>query len=628
MPIKVRCKHCETVLIVSDEARGRAVKCRECGGRVPIGTGQRKSRPQKRKSQRSSVSPDNLFGGLDLNAAEDRQQKICPSCTRLVSGEDTVCSNCGVDIETGVLSERERLRRLRNAPPTEEFYGDVWGNAWKFTWENQNWILITALIWATTATLALCSLFTLRWYVDGRAEELRESGSPTTVDITEERVLIDLNLSPDPEKGFAIYDGTRYTRSSVRSDGTLTLPGPVLGALLSPPSVFWCLIFLVSVLGFGGWAWTLAVKIVDTTMRRGDKIKRLHTDLFASMAMGFRSIFWPIVLFWPFVGVPFLIQYLTGNLAAVAITGACIYLIPLLLFLPTAIVHMTQTYTYRAWLLNWVSVGFIKTILPSLYVSVLMFVFVMITPLTCCILMVVLQNTVVDLYTYRVEVPILFSLIQYDPEDGLGFSTFAFFRLPLLAGIAFTSSIIVFGILAYPSVFMMRIYGVFGYYFRPDLSLINEQVELEPAGLGPRFLSFLIDTVLLAVMAGVSLVVSPLIIKLFGFAYNFSEFQVLLGSWLVVGISTTILWTIYFSTWEAGQNRGTLGKIAIGLVVLTNDDKPVKFREAFIRTICGVLTVLTLFGGFVMCAFHPGRRSLHDMISKTKVVWRGEGEEA
>ncbi|MCH2212002.1 MAG: RDD family protein [Fuerstiella sp.] len=624
MPIKVRCKHCQAVLAVSDKARGRAINCRECGGRVEVGNGQSKS-PEKKKRRQASFSSDNLFGGIDLKAVEDRKQKICPSCANVVSDEDTICSNCGVHIETGVLSERERLRRERKGPPPEEFYGDVWGNAWKFTWENRSWILSSAVIWSVTATMALCALFTLSWYIDGRAEELRYSGKGM-IDITEERVLIDLR--ENLEDGVANYDGTRFTKSSVYADGTLTFPGPRVGAMQSPPSVFWGIIFLVSVLGFGGWVWTLAVQVVRTTMSRQDKIKRFHTDMFASMAMGFRSIFWPLVLFWPFAAIPFVIQFLTGNLVAVGIAWVCIYLVPLFLFLPSALVHMTQTYTYRGWLLNWVSLDFVKTLLPSLYVSVLMFGFVLITPLTCCILMIVFKDSVAYAYTNQVEIPILSSLMQYDPSGGAEFKTFAFFRLPLLAATAFMGSIILFGVLACPTVFMMRIYGLFGYYFRPDLSLINEQVELEPAGFGPRFLSFLIDTILLGVMAGVSAVIGPLVIKVFGFLYNFSESAVSVGSWVVAGTLTAILWAIYFSTWESGQNRGTLGKIAVGLIVLTKDDKPLTVKKAFSRTLCSVLTVLCLFAGFVMCAFHPGRRSLQDVICKTKVVWRGEGQDA
>lgn len=623
MPMKVRCKQCQAVLTVSDKARGRAVKCRQCGGRVQVGTGQGKSRPQAQKRRRPA-SPDNLFGGLDLNAAEDTSQKICPSCTKVVDEEDVVCSNCGVTVETGVLSERERIRRARNAPPPEEFYGDIWGNSWKFMRANAGWAARTAVVWALTATMAICSVFTLVWYLDSREAELRKSGKGM-ITIMDDSVVID--LSEDPESGEAVYDGKRYTKSSVNANLKLTLPGPRTGAMRSPPSLFWSLILLVSALGFGGWAWTLAVQIVKTTMSRGKTLKRFHTDLFGSMAMGFRSIFWPAVLLWPFLVIPLLILQFTGNVIAAGIVCACFYAIPLLLFLPSALVHLTQKYTYRAWLLNWVSLDFIKTILPTLYVSSLMIGLVLLIPLASAILMALFYDSMTAFYTVNVETQILASLVEYTPKSGVTFFSFAFLRLPLMATITFTGSMIVCGMLAFPALFMMRVYGLFGYYFRPDLSLINEQTELAPAGFGPRFLASLIDSLLLLVMAGVAYFCGTYTTKLFAGLYGFTEGTVLIASIAFTVAFTLVLWGTYFATWESGQNRATLGKVALGMIVLTDKDEALTLNKALGRAAAGLLTMSTLFIGFAMCTFHPGRRSLHDIITKTKVVWRGEGDD-
>ncbi len=624
MPIKVRCSHCQAVLSVSENASGRSIKCRECGGRIQVASRKHSSTGKRQRRQRPA-GPDDLFARIDLDSVEDSRQKICPSCTVVVDQEDIICSNCGVDIDTGTLSERERLRRSRNTPPPENFYGDVWENAWQFLRHNTGWAGRTAVVWAITATVALCSVFILDWYIDGRAEELRNSGSGL-VDITEERVFIDLRR--DKENGEARYDGKRYTKSSVNSDLTLTLPGPQLGAKLSPPSLFWALIMLVSVLGFGGWAWTLTVHVILTTLNRGQRIKRFQTDLFAAMAMGFRSVFWPAVLLWPFLVVPFLIRYFTGDQNATVIAWTCIYLIPFVLFLPSALVHLTQEYTYRAWLLNWMSLDFIKTIVPTLYVSALMLGMVLLVPLTACILMIVFYDGITSYYTRSVEIPILTSLVGYKPETGGTFFAFTVYRLPLMATISFIGSVIVFGVLAFPAVFMMRIYGLFGYYFRPDLSLINQQTELGPVGCGPRFLALLIDSVLLITMAGIAWGLGTLSTKIFAFLYSFSEVGVLIGSLLFTAAFTLLLWGIYFASWESGQNRATLGKAALGIIVLSHDNQPVTLNQALGRAAACLVTVLTLFGGFASCVFHSQNRSLHDLITRTKVVWRGEGDQA
>lgn len=624
MPIKVRCRHCQAVLKISENARGRAIKCRECGGRVQVGSG-KKATTRTRPRSRPPANPDDLFQRLDLNSAEDSRQKICPACTTLVNPEDIVCSKCGVDIETGFLSERERLRRSRNAPPPEEFYGDIWGNSWRFLRSNLNWAGRTSVVWAITATMALCAVFTLNWYIEERAQELRDSGSGLVV-ITEEKVVIDLR--GDAGTGSADYDGKRYTKSSVGSDLTLTLPGPRLGAMQSPPAIFWAMILLLSVLGFGGWAWTLTIEIIRTTLNRGQSIKRFQTDLFGAMAMGFRTIFWPAVLLWPFLAVPFLIMHFSGNQNAVAIAWVCFYLIPILIFLPSALVHLTQEYTYRGWLLNWMSLDFIKTALPTLYVSILMLAMVLLIPLTGCILTVVFYDTLTSFYTDNVEIPILSGLVAYEPVSSGTFFSFSFYRLPLMGAISFVGSVIVFGILAFPAVFMMRVYGLFGYYFRPDLSLINEQTVLGPVGFGPRFLASLIDSVLLIVMAGIAWLLGTNFMKVFGALYNLSEDAVAIISLSFISLVTLVLWGIYFSSWESGQNRATLGKVALGIIVLTGGDQPVTRKQALGRAASGLITILTLFGGFIMCVFHPQNRTLHDLMTKTKVVWRGEDEMA
>jgi uncharacterized RDD family membrane protein YckC/DNA-directed RNA polymerase subunit M/transcription elongation factor TFIIS len=618
MPIKVRCKQCSTVLTVSDKARGRAVKCRECGGRVQVGS--RAKKPQRTEP----TDPDDLFGGLNLAAAEDAKQKICPSCAQPAAADEEICSNCGVHLQSGQLGERERIRRKRKGPPPEEFYKAAIRDGLAFVKGNKGWCLTTALVWSLTTTMALCSAFTLTWYIDGRASELRESGSGN-VEITEEYVLIDLSKNPDDDE--AMYDGKRYTKSSVGEDHTLRLPGPQMGAMQSPPSMFWIIIFFVSVLGFGGWAWTLAVEIAKITLQRKRELDRFHTDLFSSMAMGFRSIFWPAVLLWPFLAIPIVIHQVAGSATGGAIAWACIFLLPTVFLLPVAIIHLTQKYTYRAWLLNWMAKDWFNTALPSLFVSALFVGLVLSLPLIGGGLMVAYYDSITSYYTSSIETSILASAIEYQAVDAPTFFAFTFLRLPLVAMLGFVGSLVVWGVISFPAVFMMRVFGTFGYYFRPDLSLINEQTEMEPAGFGPRFLAGLIDCIMLVVMAGVSLVIATMITKLFGGLYGFPAYQKFVAQMILGGLMTAALWAIYFSSWESGQNRGTLGKVAVGLMVMTDKGKPVTSKQALQRAAAGVVTCLTLFIGFAMCAFHDERRALHDILSKTKVVWRGESEE-
>ena len=174
---------------------------------------------------------------------------------------------------------------------------------------------------------------------------------------------------------------------------------------------------------------------------------------------------------------------------------------------------------------------------------------------------------------------------------------------------------------------MMRIYGLFGYYFHPELSLLNEQTELERVGFGPRMLASLIDVLLLIVQAGIAFLLGTYSTKLFGHLYGISESTIFTVSWALVGTITLVFWGIYFSTWESGQNRATLGKASMRIMVLTKDDEVMTSSHAFGRAAAGVLTCVTVFLGFAMCIFHPKKSALHDIITKTKVVWRGESED-
>ena len=100
MPIKVRCPECSKVMGVPDKAAGRAVKCKGCGGRVPVPAAGGERRPvkkKKKKKKRPEPAPepsfddygydDNMFGGLDLGRAEDAHQTVCPKCTKKVDEE-------------------------------------------------------------------------------------------------------------------------------------------------------------------------------------------------------------------------------------------------------------------------------------------------------------------------------------------------------------------------------------------------------------------------------------------------------------------------------------------------------------------------------------------------------------
>lgn len=170
MPIKVRCKACEAVATVSDQAAGKVVKCKQCGERirVPMPKGDRpraKARPEQEE--------ENIFGdplaSLDLRNMEDTKRRICPGCAQPVDMDAKECPKCGVEVSTGALSERQRIRHERKGPPPEEFYGIIWSNGWKFLKKHWGYGVRTAMIWSLTLSMSLTSMFALTYYRISRA---------------------------------------------------------------------------------------------------------------------------------------------------------------------------------------------------------------------------------------------------------------------------------------------------------------------------------------------------------------------------------------------------------------------------------------------------------------------------
>ncbi|MEZ6130461.1 MAG: RDD family protein [Planctomycetaceae bacterium] len=627
MPIKVRCKECSTVMTVSDQAAGRAVKCKQCGGRVNVpaadgGTGgggapvKRKRRPAPKPDFDAPSDPDDMFGGLDLRKAEG-DEKVCPNCATVVDEEDIECPKCGVNIETGALSAEQRKRRARKGPPPEEFYSVCLPNAWKFLMNHKGFIVRTGITWGISGTMVLIASFVMNWYVTLRSQELIDSADG--VQFTDSATIIE----PTKEKEVK-YDGATYTSESVLLDkGKLILPTPFWASVLSPPSYFWCFIFLVFLLGMGGWAWTLSAKIVEITLAKEKKIKRFTGDIFGDMTKGFTTIFWPIVLMYPVIWIPAAMYF--GGVApnVCLITFLVIFMIPYLIFLPLAVVHMAQPYTYRAWLLTWMSKDFINTIAPTLFVSALSFLFVFMIPLGIAIGVAVGWSHVSGFYTNSIEIPALNAVFNYTAESANSTFYMAVGRLPLLFLVGFLTITCLGMLLAMPAILMMRIFGLFGLYFRPDLALCVEQVPLSDAGFGPRFLAIQVDMIVASVMCGASVKGSGFVAALFGKLYESEQIQTMVY-WITFGMSICLALCFYFANWESGSGRATLGKWTFGLIVLQDDNKPMPFKLAVKRFAMSLLSILSLSGTFVMCAFHPNHRAFHDLATKTKVVWRGD----
>jgi len=206
-------------------------------------------------------------------------------------------------------------------------------------------------------------------------------------------------------------------------------------------------------------------------------------------------------------------------------------------------------------------------------------------------------------------------------DFGEGNIEYLFYRLPLVFTSLFLFFVVLCSLISFPTIFMMRVIGLYGVYFRTDLAIVNEFPDFEPAGFGPRYLAFVIDNIIMLLLGGMGFAAGTLFGLLFQFyGWSFAD----MAAYGISAVVSLLLWGNYFALGESGAARATLGKWSLGMIVLREDGKPQTRKQAFGRAASALLSALTLYIGFLMCFFRADRKAMHDLMSKSKVVWQGE----
>lgn len=90
---------------------------------------------------------------------------------------------------------------------------------------------------------------------------------------------------------------------------------------------------------------------------------------------------------------------------------------------------------------------------------------------------------------------------------------------------------------------------------------------------------------------------------------------------LALGISSVIS-ILYYAGFESSQMQATFGKKAMKIKVVDENGHRIDFTMSIIRYFCHWLSSLTLGIGYIMVAFHPQKKGLHDLVAKTLVVYK------
>ena len=304
MPVKVRCSSCDKVVTVPDAARGKAVKCPQCETRIAVPTGDSgaqkavkdsgaqkivKKKPAAAKSSKPIDSEDAL-ASLDLRRAEDTNARICSKCgfdMQELDEEETECPKCGFDIAEGGLGIKARKRALKGPDPAD-FYPGLAGNAWKFVLKNQ------MLGWRTDLYTLVCVLISL-------------------------------------------FCAFMYLWISAW-----------------PPRAFFGLCFAVSFLVIPGWLWYLDCEVIKLTLERKDKFKKLNFDFFLASSKGVLSVAWAIAVAVPILlipgGIGYYLVYQSGQPEWMLAVCLGIGAIPLVWMLPVVMSHMTMPVPLPGWM--------------------------------------------------------------------------------------------------------------------------------------------------------------------------------------------------------------------------------------------------------------------------------------
>ncbi|WP_252229139.1 RDD family protein [Clostridium sp. ZBS15] len=94
--------------------------------------------------------------------------------------------------------------------------------------------------------------------------------------------------------------------------------------------------------------------------------------------------------------------------------------------------------------------------------------------------------------------------------------------------------------------------------------------------------------------------------------------KIILGN-LGVIIYLVIPW-LYYSFFESSNGKATLGKKALGIIVVDANNNKISFLRATVRYWSKYISLIIFFIGYIMAGFTKKKQALHDIISVTYVI--------
>jgi DNA-directed RNA polymerase subunit RPC12/RpoP len=417
MPVKVRCSTCEKVLNAPDAARGKAIKCPGCQGKISVPPeGASASATAKKAKPKKPVDEDEDFlSNLDLEKSVDANSPVCPKCGADVDAEDIECPACGVNVQTGQLSaKRQKKAALKGADP-DDYYKVAIPDSWAFM--------------------------------------LRHTGYAA------QSSVIALLL-------FAFIGGLGFVVGLIPVDKW-------------PPRMFLTAFMMATYLAIPGWYWRLFLATVKLTMGKKDQIKDVKFDLVTAMADGIQFTLWSNVYFLPTLAASVvLILFVVpavqpGELLSLLTILGAFYGPQVLagLFAAPAFAHLASYSQWRGWLLPVMLTKVLKVPGQSAMFAVTAIIGSMMS-----MLFVLLAIVLWALVFASALLPFLFAVIgakEAGAPQEVAISALAVFYIAMLILLFF----MVLFASALGMLFTARSAGLFAFYCKDHLGLLAKPAE-------------------------------------------------------------------------------------------------------------------------------------------------------
>lgn len=145
---------------------------------------------------------------------------------------------------------------------------------------------------------------------------------------------------------------------------------------------------------------------------------------------------------------------------------------------------------------------------------------------------------------------------------------------------------------------------------------LTSSVSKHYGGFWIRFAAKLVDGLILwAVNMGINMVLMMAIGKT-------HSPKLVSATAIFIALIQLIIGVAYYIYFLASNYQATPGKMLCNLKVVNDQGEKISTRQAAGRYLAEMLSSLILMIGYIMAAFDPEKRALHDRICKTRVVYK------